>query len=340
MGKSKQIKRKHILSTPSWSKLLSVGRNLVGAQGRHPFRIATNKIAKLRQSRRTLNKTSNNFAKGVVMNEGTGGQYTSFTVTKKCYLNESVLQTLAPYKSVFNRSLQLLSAIGKQNVAVPLLLYNQIDTALLYADISGASTQNRIFLKKAQAHVMMSNIYLSNVTIDIYDCIARRDLSTAVCSTPLTAWTQGDTDEGVASEFTKIGGTPYQTELFNQYWRVAKTTRVVLGSGQMHKHHVNIEAFKNMTYSVIQNASYGFQDLTYACLVVISGAPANDTVTQTQVTVGAGGLNMTTGVEYTSTVMFNLAATVKDHSQLLTAFTTAEQVVNTGGTTVTTNIEG
>lgn len=292
---------------------------------------------RLRMRSRTALATG--IRRGKIVAEGTGGQYSSFTLVKPNYLEKTVNHTLAPVKSVFNGSSQILSAVGKQQAGAVLSLFDHADVTACYGDIIGG-TLARINLQKATASVMLSNIFLSNVTIDIYDVIARKDLVTAATATGVMAWASGDTDEGTANEYLKLGSTPFQTELFNQYYRVAQVTRVILGSGQMHRHHVNIDPHKLMTYSYLNNCTYGFRELTYETILVVRGAPANDTVVQTQVTVGAGGVNVVYEKEYTTVQLANNNALVRDHSTLATAFTTAEQVVDLGGTTITTNAEG
>lgn len=287
-------------------------------------------------------KKDSGIQKGTVVNDGAGGQYSSFFLKKKNYLEDSVSKELAPVRSVLNNAVQVKSAMGLQAVSCPLILYNVTDVTTLNADIGdGAATNARLCLQKVVADVHISNIYLSNVQVDIYDCIARKDLSTGVVANPLLAWSQGDTDEGAASEYTKIGATPFQTELFNTYWRVAKTTRVTLGAGQLHRHHVAMDVFRAMNYSYYNNAGYGFADLTYSTLLVIRGSPANDTTTQTQVSIGECGVNIVYAKEYLTKMLYLNQAIVKDHSSLLaTGFTVGEQVINIGGTTVVSNAEG
>jgi len=278
--------------------------------------------------------------RGRIVAEGTGGQYSSFSHTKPNYLEKSVDKTIAPTKTTFNNAGQILSGIGKQNIQVVTSAFTQSDCATLYADIFGATKMDRYLLKKCQMKTVFSNIFLSNVTVDIYDIICRKDVSSASIADPVTAWAQGDIDSGVASAYTSVGATPYQTEAFNQYFKVAQTTRVVLGAGQQHAHHVNLEPHKLMTWPFWNYTGQAFFDLTYFCVVVLHGSPANDTMTQTQVTVGQGGLNYIFEKEYTTSVVYYPTAQVKVHNSLLTAFTNAEQTVNVGGSTIVTDAEG
>lgn len=283
---------------------------------------------------------SSSMKKGIIVAEGTGGQYSKFSLKNTNFLEKSVDKTIAPFKSVWNNAGQLKSTVGLQTYGKVLTLWDGTDVTQIDTDINGASTASRFVLESGTAEVMFSNIYLSNVTVDIYDVIARKDISGAAVADTTTAWTNGATAESAAGEGTKLGSTPFQSEYFNQYWKVMQKTHIVLGAGQMHKHCVDIDAHKLMSYAYTQNTAYGYKDLTYNCLVVISGAPANDSTTQTSVSLGAGGINYVYGKEYHSKMLYLNFAKIVDHSSLATTFAVGEQVVNVGGSTIVANAEG
>lgn len=290
---------------------------------------------------RRLTSHSTKMKTGRIMNEGTGGQFSSFSVKNGNYLEPGVHSTLKFSKSIINGAGQLKSAVGLQNVAVGLVLYDQSDISTISSDINGgANKRNALWLDKVSASLILSNIYLANCTVDIYDIVARKDNGTVAIGGPQNAWSQGNSDETAASEYLKLGNTPFSSDVFNQYYKVLQTTRVVLGGGQMHKHRVNLDVFKKMSASYLTYAGYQLRDLTYSCMIVVHGAPANDTTTQTQVSLGAGGVNYIFEKEYHTSFLQDFTSITYDHSNLLNAFTVAEQVVDVGGTIVTPNVEG
>lgn len=277
---------------------------------------------------------------GKVQMEGSSAQCSYFTSHNADFLEKSVSKTLAPVKSVMNGFIQILSTPGLQAAQVALPIYNYADVAVCYADIAGASTQDRVILSDCKAEVNFTNCFLANCTFDIYDIFARKDAGATVCGDAVAAWTQGDVDEGAALEYTKIGSTPFETELFNQFFKVVQKTRVVLPGGALHKHQVHVSPHKLMTYSYMNNTTKLFREMTYNCLVVLHGQPANQVTGTTGGSMGAAGLNIVYGKEYVTKLLYDNKAKIVDHTTLATTFTGGEQIVNVGGSTVTTNLEG
>lgn len=280
---------------------------------------------------------SNGIAQGRVMNEGTGGQFSMFNGPRhKSYLPKHVENALAPLVYQANAAYQLLSTVGKQNVLIPLGLNNPSITTGVTSD----SVSNMMFVETT-GDVTMNNIYLSNVYIIIYDVFARKDIGTANVGTPLLAWTQGNSDEGSANAYAVLGSTPWQSEAFNQFYRVAQVTNVVLAAGGTHVHKVRLHPNRLVNGSYATYTPYGFRDLTYWTMIEIHGSPANDTTTQTQVSIGVGGLNIIADQEHkTKQIAKQTPIIVSVNSLRTTPFTVAEQVVNMGGTTIVAQAEG
>lgn len=293
----------------------------------------------LRGAQRARNPHESRLIGGLVTIEGAGGQISRYTAKLKDFLDPSVSAQLAPFKGVYNDAGQLLSAVGKQNVATVFAGFSNSDLASMYADLYASGTKGRLIVDKLNGSVTLSNIYLSNVSVDIYDCVARKDGNTNTLSTPTGAWSIGDTSEGVASLYTKLGSQPTETDTFNIFWKVLQKTRIVLGAGQQHKHVINLDYYKKFSYPYLNNY-YTYRDCTHCVMIVIHGAPANDSTTQTSVSLGSGGVNYVWEKEYHFKYINSSEATVKDHSNLATSFAVAEQVVNIGGTTITANAEG
>lgn len=274
--------------------------------------------------------TEDKFREGKIFNEGRGGQYTECVIKpKKGILGYKKEMALAPLSQIVNNAYQVKSLVGKQT-AQTILTLGDINA---YQEVASAGPKaNRFILSKAIGEVTLSNIYLSNCVVTIYDCISRRD-GISTFSTPSAAWGQGYTDIG-AGNITNVGAVPWDTDQFNDYWKVVQRTEVTLGSGVMHRHRVNMSPHFLLKGAVADYYPV-FRDITYCCMIVVRGAPANDTMTQSQVSIGVGGVNIVSAFEHIWRQMSNSLEGIVVTNNLLTAFTNAEQVVNEG-----TSVEG
>lgn len=173
---------------------------------------------------------------GRVMNEGTGGQYSMFTGKKgKNYLPPHVENALAPISIQNSGAMQVQSTVGLQNAISTLDLFAPgIATAYTGDKIT------RVVYDHASGDVTLNNVQLSNAYVIIYDIVARKDVGSSSIATPLSAWSQGNTDEGTSNVYKQLGSTPWQSELFNQYYKVKQITNVVLCAGGTHVHKVRL----------------------------------------------------------------------------------------------------
>lgn len=279
----------------------------------------------------------NHIKQGVVVNEGTGGQYSMFTQKAgKTYLPPHVENALAPQVIQANGATQLKSAVGLQNVSTPLnLFYPAIATTYTGDKIS------RVLYDTARGDVTINNIYLSNCYVIIYDIFSRKDAASgSAISSPSAAWGQGDTDESNTPAITYLGSSPWQSEAFNQFYRVAQVTNIVLGAGATHVHKVRLSPKRVIPAAYAYYSGGMLKDLTYWCMVEIHGSPANDTTTQTQVSVGVSGINIVNDQEHVIKQLLKSTPTITTNNGLLGSFTVGEQVVNTGGSTVVAQAEG
>lgn len=273
---------------------------------------------------------------GRVMNEGTGGQCSVFRGPfKKSFLPKYITEVIAPQKIQSASAWQIKSVIGKQNIISPLSLF----LPSLATSYTGDKF-TRVLYEKATAEFTMNNIYLSNAYIIIYDIFARKDFTTAVFTDPVSAWTQGDTDEGAATAPTFLGSTPWNNELFNEYFRVSQVTKVVLAAGATHVHKINLNPNRVVSSAYAQYTNGGLKDVSYWCMVEVHGSPANDVTTQAAVSIGVGGLNIVVDYEQTLKQLLKATPTITAAAGLSTTLAGGEQVVNLGGSTITVNAEG
>lgn len=285
---------------------------------------------------RIRKKKSSGIAQGRVMNEGTGGQYSMFVRgRKKSYLPAHVENFLPPQVLQANSSTQSKSTVGLQAVLAPLALFTPgISTSFTGDKIT------RVLYEKASGDVTINNIFLSNCYIIIYDVIARKDIGVSSLSTPAATWQQGDTDESASGVSTYLGSTPWQAEAFNEFWKVEQVTNVVLCAGGTHVHKVRLSPRRVVSSAYAQYSNQAFRDLTYYTMIEFHGSPANDTGIQTQVSVGAAGLNIVLDIEHHLKQLQKATPTITTSNNLLGGFTNGEQVVNLGGSTIVAQAEG
>lgn len=330
------LSRHHAYSKPTRSNSRLSRRSTAGSSmsSRLPSLVSTG--AQLLRRAASLTQRRNPIQNGRVMNEGTGGQYSYFNGKKGVsFLNPSVLSEIAPQVYTNVQASQLKSAVSLQAVSVPLTLFSPtLATAVLSDNIS------RLLYDHATGDVTVNNIYLSNLYMIIYDCVARRDSGSAYTADPLSSWSQGDTDTGVSTSYTKLGSTPWQTELFNQFWEVKQVTNIVLGSGATHVHKVRLRPHASISGARAKYNASQLSGLTYCCMVEIHGSPANDTTTQTQVSVGVAGLNIISDKEEYLKLLKNNTPVIANSGSIPASFTVAEQVVNLGGSLIQPNAEG
>lgn len=338
-------RRRGDLSLPQVGRRVAVqairryGPALANQYGGRVARWGANKIGSWWKSRPRKSKSkssSGKIATGVVMNEGTGGQYSSYSGRPgKGFLPKYIEDKYAPQVVQTNLAGQLKSVIGLQTTASLLEFFSPTNID----NFTGDKVSN-VLCYKATGTITLNNIYLSNVYITLYDIVARKDCNASANSTPYLAWAQAAADESAAAAYTFVGSTPWQSECFNQFYKVNQVTNVVLGAGATHVHKVVIRPQRVINSAYSFYTTYCLKDLSQYVMITIHGSPANDTTTQTQVTIGAGGVNYVVDKEETYKVIQKQTPTISTNNTLLSAFGVAEQVVNLGGSTVTTNIEG
>lgn len=330
---------------PLWNSYKSLSAARAGGKHAIPLVPKITNFFKSQKRKRPVTgagtkRSKSSIPQGRVMVDGSGGLCTYFNGRRgKSYLPPHVLNALPPQVAVTNNAIQLKSAVGKQNATTVLTLNKPIIATNYTSDFI-----SRVVYDKATGDVTLNNIYLSNCYVIIYDCYARKDIGSNAPNSnvgdPLGAWIEGSSDEGSGAAYTFLGATPWSVEAFNQYWKVAQVTNVVLGAGQTCVHKVRLNPQRSISSAYAEYTGGAFKDLTYACMVEVHGSPANDSTTQTQVGVGVAGLNIIVDQEHTLKQIQKATPTISVTNNLITAFTVGEQVVNTGGSTIVAQAEG
>jgi hypothetical protein len=196
---------------------------------------------------------------------------------------------------------------------------------------------SRVLLEYVEGEILFANAAVFTTSCTIYDVIARRDLPTVNCGDPNTAWFAGLQDEGAGGTgFTTVGAEPFQSELFNQYFKVHGKTKVDIPSGGTHRHVIRWRPNKVLHNEVMTNSVYsaggsnagGVADITVFTLIIFHGQPAHDSTTITSVTVSPASLDV---IHKTSMKYRYLQESSTDWTRsngLGTTFAVGAQVVN------------
>lgn len=181
---------------------------------------------------------------------------------------------------------------GKQAIAQVGVHYHQTHIAAMMAQaitqngsVAPGSTQNttHIILNDLEYVCKLANSSNSAVQVEIYDCIARRDLykdaaGQNVTTAEAVALGLQDQSNGTTA-VTTPGTTPFDSDLFCKMWKVKKVTHMMLSVGEVHCHRVHWSPNRVMDNEIVRQQNvYGFRGLTTAVLVRVSGMPMENDV--------------------------------------------------------------
>ena len=112
------------------------------------------------------------------------------------------------------------------------------DLQQLFSAVTGGNLTNRMFLQSVSCELYLQNQSNSNIKVQIYDIIARRDQTvSSTCFDPTNAFTLGLADEGTYTP-SNVGVLPFSSRIFTQYFKVCKVTHLLMSEGQTHVHRI------------------------------------------------------------------------------------------------------
>lgn len=183
--------------------------------------------------------------------------------------------------------------------------------------VSVQSNTSKIFHKYCELETEIASLSTYPIYVDIYELVARHDLSSGnggltnlQIYAPNNYWSGGLANSvatpaavfagasGVTA--TTIGSNPYDSELFNVYWKIAAKFTVALSAGDVHRHKSNYTINR-----IIDPQRGGYSSLlaglTRNIMVVVRGTPVRDTVTANSVNAGTA----TVSVDHVMTYKFD-----------------------------------
>lgn len=259
-----------------------------------------------------------------------GGSYSYFNYGGKFKpaVMKGVRTALAKHVKLLTVSDRLMSSVGKQTVGNVSKMFTVTDMKDICDDID-ASSFRRIMFNSVKSKSIMQNQDNGIARLIIYDCIARRDSSNDSYDSASAAWTNGASAFGDANIPFIPGATPYGTPGFTSSFKVLKTTHVQLAPGELHEHVTSFRPNKmldtNILFSSEHDTLKGFSVFT---MVVLTGGPANDTVNDAQISLGACKIDFINTKEYRYVYLDKSVPTYKYTNGLPTAFTNAEEAMN------------
>nr|WAE42513.1 MAG: capsid protein [Cressdnaviricota sp.] len=151
--------------------------------------------------------------------------------------------------------------------------------ANLFPTWQGSQKAFKVYLQSVEQYLTFTNADNANMTLDLYDVVARHDRSTTV--TPDQDWLNGlkfDQAGAAASGQISFGSpnTAYQvptnSKLFNQYWKIRRVTHIDLAQGRSHEHIIKFNANRILDMERCQGSNV-IGGLTSYTLIVSRGMP-------------------------------------------------------------------
>lgn len=109
---------------------------------------------------------------------------------------------------------------------------NLVDLQAVVLGKQLASPLNQIYVKSYTRKYMFTNTALTNVFIDLYECVPRRAIQTDA----ITAFSSGIQQMQPTESAISIMTTPFQSRFFTQNWLIKKVFRIELAAGRTHIH--------------------------------------------------------------------------------------------------------
>lgn len=151
-----------------------------------------------------------------------------------------------------------------------------------------------------EGETVFANSSSFTTVMTIYDIMVRRDTPVSAIASPQDAWSNGISDESAGGTYQTVGAEPWQSETFNQYYKIVGKAKLDLPSGGTHRHIIKWRPNTKVHSEVVENSMFtggglgsgGLKDLTVYTMVVFHGQPAHDSTTTASVTISAASLDV------------------------------------------------
>lgn len=177
------------------------------------------------------------------------------------------------------------SSAGSQGVQGFPTIYNREHIVDCYDATTPSTSDNktqRIVLLSTQMETVMTNQGNNPAMIDIYDCVARRDMPYVNTNndgnSPIPLWYRGMLEQGLSDPPNPVevyGIKPFQSTAFTQNWKITKVTTVTMPQGTTHRHTMTTQANQVFTRSRLDTGDSYFKGLSRCYFTVQRGYPAD-----------------------------------------------------------------
>jgi len=224
-----------------------------------------------------------------------------------------------------NETHQCLAVSGSQGSTYLSAAYNAVDIAQMIAITNansgpGKPETKRIVLESCQVVSYITNAGTNPMSFDIYDLVARHDMTEQGLSgpnEPIAIWDIGMTQQGTGTGTTNVVGvTPFQSPAFCQAWLVKRVSKVQLAQGATHEHRASIRPNLNFNNARTTEGNQWYKNMSYISFVVARGFPVDQGAgVSLQISTAPAQLDIITSYKYEMTSISDITsyASIKDN---------------------------
>lgn len=276
---------------------------------------------------------SSSIRRGLVRQEGSSSSKSLVNFGSNPGVKGRAYKLSAPQYFVRNEAgVNVQSTAGAQSAyQIPYTHYSVLK-AVLNTSPNTPSAAARYLMESVSAEHLLANAASFGASLTIYDVVCRRDTPIAGYD-PVNCFINGLSDEGGSgSSYTTVGATPFQSEQFNQFFKVVQTTKVDVPSGGTHRHIISFKPNKmlhgEVINSLVANSAGSLADFGIFTLFVFHGQPAHDSTTVSSVTLSPASFDIITKLDYRYRYSQESAADWTRSNNLATTFAVGAQFVN------------
>lgn len=244
----------------------------------------------------------------------------------------------APSTVVNNVGIRFECAVGQQEFELLGGYASKADIELGFTLLNAASSA-KIFLKDIRSESLITNMENVNARMTIYDIMSIKEADATV-SDPKTAITTGmaDSTGGAANDYKVPGVSVYANNRFLEYFKVLKSTDVVLSPGACHVHKVHYAPNILLAHNAsVRLAGQSLAGVTVWTMVQFHGTPINDLTTQTEVSLSHIALDVVQKEELSFAYVHANTTSYDINQSLPLAFTVAGNTMQDDGVELAEN---
>lgn len=146
--------------------------------------------------------------------------------------------------------------------------------------VPGSVIPNQYILESMIGEVVYTNASTATCELELYDIVRKRDAHATGTATqsPINAWEQGMINAeqtGATSPQNFLKSTPFDSKLFQDWFKVVKRTRIQLTQGATHRHSVNLSPNRLVDEELLAYTGADVAGLTVYTMCRVYGQPAS-----------------------------------------------------------------